>query len=568
MSTITQLICNRFGGIRHRNSQFDNELITAQDIQNIELYYTGTNGGIGIRTMKGNISVNSTLKNSEKIIDIYQSTQKGVTYFLVYTETNLIGRFYLYNTGTNTLILKKDNITKSDSGLCNGFDIAQGWSDLFFFTNGKEMFTYEYKNNVSTSDIEAFITSLRTENPNITDEEIAEALAENDYNEIVEMNNIYGRLKDNEGNPIKVMGLGASVYNNRLWIFDKNILWYSVTSNIYDFSTNGDEWITSAGYIQTIKNITAIHEYLGSLAVFYKDSSQLLTVSGGDFTLGDDSPGGCANYKSLVFHGTDLYFYDDTKKGVFAFKQVVNGDKTLSDNLAVDIQEELLNIDSFNIDKIKTLSVVLSERNEVWWIIPTSATYEHEEIVNNETVKINKSASIILIYDYLKGEWVKRKSQKINSVRVINNILYSAGDNGEILQEYSSNLFNGQYIPHYYNCSPLNLGANNTLKVLVLQPRVSFNMPYSNKFKVKYVKNFNTYKKPKIKLIKTKFKNLLVWGSSYWGIDFFGSPNTSTVGKFPNANFKILEISIYTDSADQNFSIKNIEFSKIKVKQV
>lgn len=540
MSAITQLLCNRFGGIRHRNSSFSEEIISAQDIQNIELYDTGTNGGVGIRTMRGNISVNDSLEGSEKIIDIFQSVQKGETLFLVYTEDNDYGYFYHYDIARDTLILEKDNIIKSDNGCCNGFDIAQGYSDLFFFTNGKEMFTFEYGK---------------------VDEHF-------EPDEIVEMNDIYGRLKDEDNNPIKVMGIGAALFDNRLFIFSGNVLWYSVTANIYDFSSSGDEWTTSAGYIQTVKNITAIHEYLGSMAVFYKDSSQLLSVSDGDFSLGDDSPGGCANFKSLVFHGTDLYFYDDTKKGVFAFKQVVNGDKTLSDNLAIDIQEELIEIDSSNLDKIRTLSVVLSERNEVWWIIPKESTYTATIIEDDEEVEVEKDASIILIYDYLKGEWVKRKSQKINSVRIVNNVLYSAGDNGNIYQEYTSNLFNGDYIEHFYYCSPLNLGANNTLKVLVLQPRVSFDLPYSNKFKVKYIKNYNTFKKPKIKYIKTKYKNFLIWGVGKWGEDYWASLNTSSVGKLPNANFKILEIQFFTDAADQNFSIKNMEFSKIKVKQV
>lgn len=522
MSTITQLLCNKFGGIRHRNSAFTDELITASDIQNVELYYTGTNGGVGIRTMKGNESVNNSLVGSEKIINIFQSIQKGETLFLVYTESS-VGKFYLYDTQTNNLILKKDNITKS--GVCNGFDVAQGYSDLFFFTNGKEMFTFEL-GAVNDNDEPA---------------------------EIVEMNNLVSRLKyDGDSDYQIVKGIGATIFDNRLFVFNKNVLFWSVRANIYDFSTGNSDWTTSAGYLETTKNITAIHEYLGSLAVFYKDSSQLLTVSDSNFALGEDSPGGCASYNSLVFHGTDLYFYDDTKKGVFAFQQVVNGDKTLSDNLAVDIQEELINIDSSNLEKINTLSVVLSERNEVWWIVPTS----------------DKDYSKILIYDYLKGEWVKRKSQKINSVRIINNNLYSAGDNGDILQEYSTNNFNGQYIPHYYNCSPMNLGADNTLKVLVLQPRISFNLPYINKFYVKYVKNYNLFKKPKIKFIKTKYKNFLIWGSGYWGNNYYGTSNIGAVGKLPNANFKILEISFYTDAEDQNFSIKNIEFSKIKVKQV
>ena len=591
MSTVTQLICNRFGGIRHRNSSFSDELISASDIQNVELYYTGINGGVGIRTMKGNLAINETLKDSERIINIFQSVQQETTFFLVYTETiadsDVVGRFYIYDKTADTLTLKKDNI--EPSGVCNGFDVAQGYSDLFFFTNGKEMFTietglnqtlyaYVYDSHIIYADSATTPTVLYTSNGEVytgTDWEIDNGTVKYDSNSATytsasdtTTDTIIKNMSLVDRNGDTVLGLGAALFNNRLFIFNKNVLWYSVTANIYDFATYGDEWKTSAGYIETTKNITAIYEYLGSLAVFYKDSSQLLTVSNGDFALGDDSPGGCANYNSLVFHGTDLYFYDDTKKGVFAFQQVVNGDKTLSDNLAVDIQEELINIDSDNLDKIKTLSVVLSERNEVWWILPTTDTYEVKTESGGTVTTTQKPASKILIYDYLKGEWVKRKSQKINAVRVIDNELYSAGDNGCIFQEYSSNLFNGDYIPHHYNCSPMNLGANNTLKILVLQPRVSFNMPYSNTFKVKYVKNYNTFKKPKIKQIKTKYKNVLIWGQGYWGQDYFASVNTSSIGKFPNANFKVLEIILFTDDKTQNFSIKNIEFSKIKVKQI
>ena len=59
---------------------------------------------------------------------------------------------------------------------------------------------------------------------------------------------------------------------------------------------------------------------------------------------------------------------------------------------------------------IKALSVVTADRNEVWFLLPHDSDY-----------------SIIMIYDYLKGCWVKRKSQKINAINIINGKLYSAG---------------------------------------------------------------------------------------------------------------------------------------------
>ena len=513
MSTLTQLLCNNFGGIREKNAYFSSELITAQDMQNVELYYTGVNSGVGIRTVKGNVAINEELFDKARIIKTFESVQKQNKYYFVYAETSKKGQFYQLNLETKTLKLLKDDL--ETTGKANGFDVVQGWDDLFFFTNGKNMFTIQM-----------------------------ETLNDTGY-AIVDIN-----VKDRDNRD--VYGINATIYNNRLFIATGNIIWYSVTSNIYDFSTNDTEWTTSAGYIETIKNITAIHEYLGSLAIFYEDSSQLLSVSNGDFSLSDDSPGGCAGYNALVFHDTNLYFYDNTKKSVFSFKQVITGEKTLGENVALEIQSYLTDIDNSYVEFIQTKSVFIEGHNEIWWLIP-----------DNDT-----KYSTILIYDYLKGEWVKRKSHKINSISVLNNNIYSAGNNGKIYEEYNSDLFDGEYIQHYYNCTPCNLGADNTLKILVFPPRVSFDMPYNNQFFVKYIKNFNIFKKPKIKLIKSKLKNFMYWDIGYWDKNYWVNKNTSIKGKFPNATFKTLEICIYTENVLQAFSIKNIEFSKIKVKQV
>lgn len=518
MSTITQMLCNKFGGIRERNAVFNEEFITAQDLQNVELYYTGINNGIGIRTVKGNVSINDDLLGSKRIINLWQSNQGQQTYFLVYAEDETEGVLYNFNREIDTLEAIKSGLTPTNKA--NGFDLTQGWSDLFFFTNGINMFTVEM---------------------NATDES-----GYHEYVKITDMNPV-----DTEGRP--VLGLNACLFDNRLFISSNNILWYSVQADIYDFATHDATITTSAGYIELLKNITAIHEYLGSLAVFFADSSTLVKVDNGTFSVGDESPAGCAGFDSLVFHDTNLYFYDDTKKSVFSFKQVITGEKTLGENVAVDIQNILLRIDSDKLDEIRALSVFMEGRNEIWWIVPT---------------KDDNNYSTILIFDYLKGEWIKRKSQKINAVKQIQEILYSAGDDGNIFEEYKTETFNGEYIQHYYACNALNLGAMNTLKVLVFPPRASFDMPYNNTFYVDYVKNYNAIKKPKTRLVKSKIKNFLRWGEGFWGEAFWASKNTNAIGKFPSATFKVLEMKMYSTKASETFAIRNLEFSKIKVKQV
>ena len=94
MSTITQMLCNKFGGIRERNAVFNEEYVTAQDLQNIELYFTGVNNGIGIRTVRGNISINDSLVGSKRIIGLWQSYQAQKSYFFVYAEDKTEGVLY------------------------------------------------------------------------------------------------------------------------------------------------------------------------------------------------------------------------------------------------------------------------------------------------------------------------------------------------------------------------------------------------------------------------------------------------------------------------------------------
>lgn len=325
---ISSLKCNKFGGIRRINATFASELISASDLQNVELFNTGINSGVGIRTAKGNISVCDLIPSTQRIINIFESVQNNKTYFFVHTEDSERGRIFLLDIEHNTLTQKVTNLTLTGNSC--GLDIAQGWSDLFVFSNGENLLSIEVGANP----------------------------------EVVVMN-----LQDMEGRTVK--GLGLVNYNNRLWIFNNNILWYSVQENIYDFSTSDAQVSTSSGFIEYVKNITAIMPYLGSLAIFFKNSSILLSGEY-PYTQSDESPGGCASYNALVFHGTELYFYDDTKKGVFSFNQIVTGDKTLGDNIALDIQEELCFIDPARLNEIRALSIVLSDRNEIWFLIPMS----------------------------------------------------------------------------------------------------------------------------------------------------------------------------------------------------
>lgn len=534
MSTTTSLINYNFGGIRRKDSSFSETKVTCSDCQNVELFFTNVNAGVGVRTADGNTSITSyvddedkiqnVIPEGERVIGMFQSNQNNDTVLFVYTE-GTEGKLYVYNASVNTLTEKVSGL--SVTGRACGCDFAQGWWDMFIFSNGEEM-KYIYSD---TSTNEQLVV--------LDDEELT--------------------LVDTEGR--KVKGLGLAVFDARLWVFDGKVLWYSQQENCQSFNFQDPETVTSAGYIEFVKPVTAIYPYLGSLAVFHKDSSVLVTI---DATTGfkqeEESPGGCASYNSLVFHGTDLYFYDDTKKGVFSFQQVVNGDKTLGDNIAEDIQDELLQIPPGKLHQIRTLSVVTSDRNEVWFLVPINSTYEKD---GNE-----KEASIVLIFDYIRGEWIKRKCQKINSIVVHNSELLSGGTH--IYKEYQGFDFNGDYIGAYYTCSILNLGSDNTLKITKFPPRATLDGERKCHFWVKYVKNYNNLKSVKVKEIQSKTQRSIAYYDKDYRYDseWIYAISTNAILKLPSSTFKALEIEFYTTDKSQSFALKTLEFSKIKVKQV
>lgn len=549
-STMTSLINHNFGGIRRKDSIFSEDKITCSDCQNIELYYTELNSAVGIRTAKGNVAVNNLIPDNEKVIGLFESRQNNVLYYFVYTETDSIGKLYNFDidNGSITQLTTFTNAT----GKAQGENFKQGYIDVFVFSNGEQI-KFIYTN-----------TEVPTRPIVVANEEPSDYPA---------AKKLTVSLTDNLSRTVKGLGI-ANIYG-RLWVFDDKTLWWSKSENIADFHNNQSDTtlVTRAGYIEFSKSITAIHEYLGSLAVFHKDSSSLVVETNETsplFKATDESPGGCASYDSLVFHGTDLFFYDDTKKGVYSFQQVINGDKTLGDNIAYDIQDELMSINKNDLYKIRALSVVTSDRNEVWFLTPIETTYEVKAFnEQEEIITITKKGSIILIYDYIRGEWIKRKCQEINSIAVLNSVLFSGGE--QVYQEYTSNYFNGDYIQHHYICTIMNLGTDNTLKITKFAPRITIDSSQINHFYVKYVKNYNLSKKPKVKELSTKLSgNILVYdsGDTYDSGKTYKPGGVSGIIKIPSATFKALEITFYTTDRNQFFTIKAIEFSKIKVKQI
>ena len=172
--------------------------------------------------------------------------------------------------------------------------------------------------------------------------------------------------------------------------------------------------------------------------------------------------------------------------------------------------------------------------------------------------------STIMIFDYLRKTWVKRKSQKISCFSMVGGKLYSAGK--KLYLEYNSTEFDGEFIESFYKCTPLNLGVENSKKNLAYPPKITMDMYYSNDFYVEYTRDYNSLTTKTRHIISKSLRNVLYFDKGYWDSTFYPHQKISAIKKLPASFFKTLQMSFYTKELGQNFCINNIEFGKIKVK--
>ena len=155
-------------------------------------------------------------------------------------------------------------------------------------------------------------------------------------------------------------------------------------------------------------------------------------------------------------------------------------------------------------------------------------------------------------------------SQKIFAINIIDNKLFSAGKS--IYEEYTSADFDGEFIEAFYKCAPLNLGVENSLKILSYPPKITMDMYYGNDFFVEYTKNYNNLTTKTRRMVSKTLKNVLYFDEGNWDVNLYPHEKINSTKRLPSAYFKTLQISFYTIEKGQNFSISNIEFGKIKTK--
>jgi len=513
-----------FRGIRKQKPVVDLEgqnIISAAVCDNVELKYTERGANVGIYSVTGNIAA-ATCPN--KIIGQWISVQNRVTYHFVYAVSETEGIIYLYDSVNETWTVMKDGLTVTTAA--NGITIANGYYDWFVFTNGVD--DYVGINMQQTE--ESRVQNLDAE--------------------------------DAEGRTIR--GLCLEAYDGRLVTACENRVHWSATSNIFDWKSSDPDLITAPAYQEFDRNVTALIYFNNRLIVFTEDYSCYFEGNPGDasnFSKGGATGSGCAAFRATVKFDNKLFYFDYKSKNVFAYYLIDVGQTRPTDGLANDVMSYFDGLDTTRFDEIEAVSYVSGERSEIWFKLPYL------------------SGDKILIYDYLKQEWICRLAQDdIKAFMTYGDNLYSASGNNSLL-EYRTDKFAGVFKVSEYKTNLINLGSDSNLKVPKMPLIITLDSDKTNDFYMELIYDEDPTRKQLKRIVKNP-DGYLVWAKSaddedggvwalskddenglMWYDEEMGAVMYDLSGLYP---FKRLQIRIYTQEDGQQFGIKRLEFKRVR----
>jgi hypothetical protein len=182
-----------------------------------------------------------------------------------------------------------------------------------------------------------------------------------------------------------------------------------------------------------------------------------------------------------------------------------------------------------------------------------------------------------MIYDYVQQEWVQRVEQKINTICLTDNVVFSGYENCIFAEGYSSS-FNGTFYPAEYRTTFINLGTNTNLKKQKTPLLIVVNDEAINDFWVQLTVN-NKTKNPKKVNVPAQFSGYYVGDEedtseviderTRYGTARYGGDNTyskKVVEISTPQTWYTLGIRIYTDTLGQGFCINSMELKNIRMK--
>lgn len=408
---------------------------------------------------------------------------------------------------TNSLQVIIDNLTVT--GNANGLTMTSSAYDVFVFTNGVEAKTVCFTTDAGYGDSVKTITATDELNRN-------------------------------------VHWLSMVEWNGFLVVASEYGVHSSHQNNIYKWNDNPDD-IADSWHIDFSKKVTAVYAFTGGLYIFTATDTSYLNTTPNDTTnskLELIAGVGCFSYTSLVKHDTYLYFYDNVQKNVYYIQNIDSGQMRPAGPIAKEIQSRFEDVKRF-----KMYSCIYSNWNQVWCII------------NDE----------LYICDYAQGEWLQRDEQKLNSICLIGNSVYTGTDGRNVLLENVGNNFNGDFKAAVYQTTFINLGTDTNIKKQKTPLLLVLKRENNQDFWVELTVNSKAKTPKRI--------NIRVDGARYIKAgDTEGARyNISHYPNKPKGAKTVIEIStpqtwysigikIYTASLGQEFYIQSLELKNIKEK--
>ena len=303
------------------------------------------------------------------------------------------------------------------------------------------------------------------------------------------------------------------------------------------------------------KKPTAVYSYTGGLYIFTADDITYLTDSPNISTSRAETVAGlgCFSYQSILKHDTYLFFYDNKQINVSYIQNIDTGHIRPAGPVAREIQSYFATVEKF-----KMFSCIFENKNQVWCLI------------NDK----------IFIYDYFQQEWLQRSEQPLNTVCLIQNNVFSGGNDGKIYAEFIQEDFSGDYYPADYQTAFINLGTYSNIKKQKTPLLIVLNDNYVNDFYVQLTVNGKT-KNPKHIHISTNAGGVYAREEDYAGEiipDYSIYDNDAAIYAPDNVyHKKVVEVStpqtwytmgirFYTTDPGQGFFINSIELKNIKMK--
>ncbi len=519
------IFINKFKGIRAVNPSVEvlsSGIMSAVSCQNVELKYSHNGDNVGIYTMKGNMKI-AELPGME-ICGMWESVQCGRKYWFVYAVDAVQGHLYNYDFYTKEFELLQSGFSKVKS--CNGITVAQGFYDYFIFTNG-------------------------------TDDYVAVNMA-NEAERVRNLNAIDAEDRD-------IRGLALEYYDGRLVTSCKNRVHWSRAGDIFDWSTATTGLYTNPAYQEFDRDVTALIYYNNSLIVFTSCYSVSFTGNPGNapsFLRSGATGGGCAGFQSVVKFDNKLFYYDHQAKNVFAYYLYDVGQTRPTEGLANDLAAFFDKLNEKNLNEVSLQGFAMDERSEIWMKLP------------------GYQDNMVLIMDYIKGEWLERKMQNANAFCIYDGSLYSAYKD-KILLEYAGRNFDGEFIPARYEMNIINMGSDSNLKVPKMPIVLTMDSNYANNFYIRFIYD-DKPEKSRVRKVCKADDRYLVWAwnedderGGCWAEDktdehggIWASDDSLNVTYTLSGllMFKQLQMIIYTSDPGDEFGIKRIEVKRMGFK--